>query len=131
MRLARRYSGTISRRKMVIALWVTLLGTIFSGCGSGTRRAVQLGERATGMTVSQIITEFGVPTVDRQVVVAMPSSDLCARDPNHVRALEYHIPDRGVVRTAMKTLGFRELSAMTLLCVDKADTVRVVHKIEF
>ena len=120
----------LTTRHIIRSMLIALLANAFVGCGAESR-AVGLATRATGMSVLEVIKEFGAPSVDRRVVATTQVLDLCARNPDYVRVLEYHEPANGFVRSALKTVGLQSLSAMTLLCVDKANIVRAVNQIEF
>jgi hypothetical protein len=112
-------------RKAIVVVFLTLN---LSGCSD---KGALLSASAKGMQVDEVVNQFGAPTVDRPVAPKVTTADPCSKDASHVRVLEYHRPDKGLLRSSIETLGFNALSSMTLLCLDSANVVRMTIKVTF
>ena len=112
-----------------LLLSVTIVA--LAGCSATADRAARLQTNSKGMSVAQVTDAFGKPTVDRTVQRGAPSSDPCSSEPSAVRALEYHVPDKGIVRSVLEAVGVDPLSSMTVLCVDQSAVVRSTAHLDF
>lgn len=109
-----------------------VLGSASVACAcTNVDKAAQLQSRAVGMTALQIISEFGQPSVTRNVASVPGGADPCSSDAVHVKVFEYHAPDKGAVRSALESVGIPVLDFITYVCLDKSDTARATFLVEF